>query len=430
MFRSRKNFSCVCLLALCILVHWDCRHSSADENGFPAENDIFVIGMADLDQIDKCNVNVMGWSGSLQRPEQRKWMSESADFARRHQLPFIMSLSIFDAEWETYQQRPDLVAACCKDIEGNNVIVDWETQSPDQPMYWGCTNHPTYRQFWIEVARDNVDLGAQGIIADEMEGTSGVIWHDGGCYCEYCDKGFREFLRENGNAETLRKLGVEKIEDFSYREFVRSKVSAKREELMRLVQQNKVPLLKEYKRYQYLASREHLRELVQATKTYAKEKYGRTITFSANTYDLSPSTCYYLDLLDYFSVETPYVTRYRYPPHRRVLPYLRISEALGKPSVALLCIRSGAKFNERGGLPNLQCLHIAEAYASGNNTFLPDGVYTWIEESSPGRYVGDLDAMAPVCRFVRGSDFYVGSRPWGAKIALLYLAESALNSWC
>ncbi|MHC4433610.1 MAG: hypothetical protein ACYTBS_17355 [Planctomycetota bacterium] len=279
------------------------------------------------------------------------------------------------------------------------------------------------------MAKNNVDLGAQGFIADEMQGTSGVIWQDGGCYCEHCEKGFREFLRKNCDAETLKKHGIESIDEFSYRDLVRSKASAKREELIKLVRLGKVPLLDEYKRYQHLASREYLRQLVREAKSYAQEKYGRSITFSANTYDLAPETAYYLDLLDYFSVETPYVQRYRYPPHRRVLPYFRISEALGKPSIALLCIRSGANFIQRGGLPNLQCLHIAEAYASGNNTFLPDNVYSWSEQTDSDYYVGDLDAMAPVCRFVRGGDFYADSRPWGAKIALLYLTDSALKSW-
>ena len=428
--RPNPLSSYVCLLALLVHALLSCSRAHAAEKRFPAANDIFTIGMVSLDHIDKCGVNVLGWCGSLQRPEQRKWFARCVDFAKRHQMPVIMGLSIFNAEWETYEQRPELVATCCKDIEGNNIIVGWgETQSPDQPMYWGCTNNPAYRQFWIEVAKNNVDLGAQGFIADEMQGTSGVIWHDGGCYCEHCEKGFREFLRKNCDAETLKKHGIERIDEFSYRDLVRSKASTKREELIKLVQRGKLPLLNEYTRYQQLASREYLRQLVRETKLYAQEKYGRSITFSANTYDLAPETAYYLDLLDYFSVETPYVRRYRYPPHRRVLPYFRISQALGKPSIALLCIRSGADFNQRGGLPNLQCLHIAEAYASGNNTFVPDNVYAWSEATGSGYYVGDLDAMAPVCRFIRGSDFYAGSRPWGAKIALLYLTDSALKSW-
>jgi hypothetical protein len=193
MFALRKSICYLCFLALLVHALLSCSRSHADEKSFPAENDIFTMGMVSLDHIDKCGVNVLGWSGSLQRPEQRKWFARCVDFAKRHQMPVIMSLSIFNAEWKTYEQRPELVATCCKDIEGNNIIVGWgETQSPDQPMYWGCTNNPTYRQFWIEVAKNNVDLGAQGIIADEMQGTSGVIWHE------------RDFENSSGRTATPR----------------------------------------------------------------------------------------------------------------------------------------------------------------------------------------------------------------------------------
>ena len=121
MFALRKSICYLCFLALLVHALLSCSRSHADEKSFPAENDIFTIGMVSLDHIDKCGVNVLGWSGSLQRPEQRKWFARCVDFTKRHQMRVILSLSIFNAEWKTYEQRPELVTTCCKDIEGNMV---------------------------------------------------------------------------------------------------------------------------------------------------------------------------------------------------------------------------------------------------------------------------------------------------------------------
>ncbi|MHC4433609.1 MAG: hypothetical protein ACYTBS_17350 [Planctomycetota bacterium] len=107
MFALRKSICYLCFLALLVHAILSCSRSHADEKSFPAANDIFTIGMVSLDHIDKCGVNVLGWTGSFQRPEQRKWFARCVDFAKRHQMPVIMGLSIFNAEWKTYIQHTD-----------------------------------------------------------------------------------------------------------------------------------------------------------------------------------------------------------------------------------------------------------------------------------------------------------------------------------
>jgi len=84
---------------------------------------------------------------------------------------------------------------------------------------WICINNPEARESTLAALKRQYDLGLRDINRDDPKANEHAVrW--GACFCPHCMKGFREYLRANCTGEELRKLGVEDIGTFDYRQYL------------------------------------------------------------------------------------------------------------------------------------------------------------------------------------------------------------------
>jgi hypothetical protein len=105
------------------------------------------------------------------------------------------------------------------DIEGRPLIGGHmrEWTAPQSP---GCANNPHYLDGHVQYIINYIDAGAQGMQRDEPSGNESYAGNGLGCFCEYCMEGFRKHLQVN-HGDELATLGIDRLDDWSYREHVR-----------------------------------------------------------------------------------------------------------------------------------------------------------------------------------------------------------------
>lgn len=104
-------------------------------------------------------------------------------------------------------------------LDGTPVIASWMRA---WGAYWGCCNHPDYRRLYLEFALADIDLGADHLQTDgELGNIHLPDW--GGCFCEHCMAGFRDFLGENTTAELRADLGIADPAAFDYGDYLRDR---------------------------------------------------------------------------------------------------------------------------------------------------------------------------------------------------------------
>lgn len=134
--------------------------------------------------------------------------AETADKVKRHHELGVRctgSMWCLTAGAENIHKDPKLRAACAVDIEGNPVEVPWLFDHTYQgtKSYFGCTNNPDFQELCRERVRQAMAGKADGLHVDDHLGTAGSCWQGGG-FCDYCMKGFREYLKSHATKSTLR----------------------------------------------------------------------------------------------------------------------------------------------------------------------------------------------------------------------------------
>ncbi len=115
-------------------------------------------------------------------------------------------------------EHPEYQAAVCVDVAGERIVPGWlDGKHKGTPAYWGCTSHPLFRKQLEERVRAGIASGANMLHLDDHLGTSAAANHSGGCFCEYCVRGFREWLRMSYTREELARRGIAGIGSFDYR---------------------------------------------------------------------------------------------------------------------------------------------------------------------------------------------------------------------
>lgn len=107
------------------------------------------------------------------------------------------------------------------DLDGNRLVPTWMRQWK-RPNPWGCANNPEFRAGHLRAAVAAIEAGADVLQRDEpAQNRLALRW--GGCFCDHCMEGFRDWLRRHADAGVLRRLGVEELDQFDYREYLRAK---------------------------------------------------------------------------------------------------------------------------------------------------------------------------------------------------------------
>lgn len=104
-------------------------------------------------------------------------------------------------------------------LNGEPIFAPWK-RSWNRTL-WGCINNPELERGYSAELRKYVDAGAQVMQRDEPGGNvHAVTW--GGCFCEHCVTGFRQWLTEHRTPEELAGMGIERVAEFDYRAHLRA----------------------------------------------------------------------------------------------------------------------------------------------------------------------------------------------------------------
>jgi hypothetical protein len=114
--------------------------------------------------------------------------------------------------------EPQYRDAVCVDIAGQRIVPGWlDSNYKGVKPYWGCTNHPLFRRQLAERVRIGIASGANMLHLDDHLGTSAAANHSGGCFCDFCLKGFRAWLQQNLTPSELAAKGIVDLKNFDYR---------------------------------------------------------------------------------------------------------------------------------------------------------------------------------------------------------------------
>jgi len=325
--------------------------------------------------------------------------AETAEKVQRHHELGIRctgSMWCLTAGAENIHKDPKLRAACAVDIEGNPVEVPWQFDHTYQgtKTYFGCTNNPDFQNLCRERVRQAMAGKADGLHVDDHLGTAGSCWQGGG-FCDYCMKGFREYLKSHATKEQLQQAGVERIDDFDYRALVR-KYAKTRQEYKKV--QRQIPLMDLFLEFQAEAAAEHTRQLGQL----AAEVAGHPVLLSANAGLPNKTHTYVVKYLTHVICEVGQNAPAGTKQIDHAVEAYELATSLGKPLAATASGQDWA-FVKQNQCEELVRFWIALAYAYGQRFMVPHPQRQWCFNNELGThwYAAPIEAYAPMYRFIR-----------------------------
>ena len=109
-------------------------------------------------------------------------------------------------------------------FDGQKFVPSHMEQWPKRWHHWrGCHNSPDFRKGFWEGADTLVTIGCDAIHVDAWEMVVATASTGRGCFCPHCMKRFRDYLEGARSTHELRELGVDDVETFDYREYLRTR---------------------------------------------------------------------------------------------------------------------------------------------------------------------------------------------------------------
>jgi hypothetical protein len=276
-----------------------------------------------------------------------------------------------------------------EDINGNKLTAPWMRNWKQKNSFWGCVNAPKFQEVFNKQSRKLIDLGAYGLFVDDARvNDHAVEW--GGCYCDYCIKGFTEYLQAHG-ADTLAN-------DFNYRTFLHKRGIEKVSN-----RDLSIPLMQIFQRFQTASVLRFLKEWRAKMEEYAK----RPLTFLTNNYAGEWS-----DIYQVFDVGLAEL-----PPNKVDINYIRKQVALATK------LRKRQYFTLSSDDESLQLKALYFTYAAGSALIIPWDVYVNAKsKQKPFRFFGRTDAFQTAYALFRQS-----APPAPAQFRSARQAESGLT---
>lgn len=98
--------------------------------------------------------------------------------------------------------------------KGEPIIAPWKRTW--KRTLWGCVNNPDLERGYLTYLKKYIDVGADVMQRDEP-GCNHLATRWGGCFCDHCMRGFREYLSQHTSADERRRLGINDLASFDYR---------------------------------------------------------------------------------------------------------------------------------------------------------------------------------------------------------------------
>ncbi|MBI2303020.1 MAG: hypothetical protein HYU66_29280 [Armatimonadetes bacterium] len=339
-----------------------------------------------------------------------------------HGIPLVATnLEMLTANARWLHERPELQDAVCVDIAGGRIIPPWARETYEgTPTWWGCTNHPLFRQMLRQRLVDGLQAGANLVHLDDHAGSSATEYL-GGCLCDHCVAGFRGWLRAHSGADELHRRGVADPETFDYRVLLRQAGYTTREAFVRDRWTGKVPLFIDFVLFQRDAATGFVRELADL----AAQTAGRPVPVGTNAYNLSPPQLLDAHLADYFANEVQHVGR------EDTLPPLvyQLGEALGKPVFATATGEDWSAVSAAKSVVRVR-LWIAQAYAFGQYFMYAQRKWCFTPEAGTHWYDTPIATYEPLTTFIDANARLFDGCEAVAQVGVLYSSRACdENHW-
>jgi hypothetical protein len=358
-------------------------------------SEVVFMYAADDDAYRAYNATFVAWGGA-----------NTAEQVKRHHRLGVRctgSMWCLTAGAENIHKSAALREACAVDIEGKPVEVPWLFDHTYQgtKTYFGCTNHPEFRSLCCQRVREAMAGKADGLHVDDHLGTAGAAWWQGGGFCDWCMKAFREYLREHADEEQLDKASVSDIETFDYRELIR-KYAKTRAEYKKV--QHEIPLMDLFLNFQATAAAEHTRQL----GLLAAEVAGHPVLLSANACIPNKAHEYVVKNLTHIVCEVRQNAPEGVEKSDHAIEAYKLATKLGKPLASTASGQDWA-FVKQHNCEELVRFWIALAYAHGQCFMVPHPKRQWCFNNELGThwYAVPIEAYAPMYRFVRAQSVWL-----------------------
>ncbi len=386
-FSTRNSFYGMALsLLLCVVTG---AQEDFSEKQVLRRSEVVFMYAAEEDAYRAYNATFVAWGGA-----------NTAEQVKRHH---DMSIRCTGLMWcltagaENIHKNPSLRNACAVDIEGEPVEVPWLFDHTYQgtKTYFGCTNHPEFRSLCRQRVRQAMAGKADGLHIDDHLGTAGAAWWQGGGFCDFCIKDFREYMKQHATTEQLEQASVLDIDTFDYRVLVR-KYAKTRGEYKKV--QHEIPLMDLFLDFQATAAAEHTRQL----GLLAEEVVGRPVLLSANAGIPNKAHEYVIKNLTHIVCEVNQNAWAGVDKTDHAIEAYKLATKLGRPLAATASGQDWAYVKEHQ-CEELVRFWIALAYAHGQRFMVPHPKRQWCFNNRLGThwYAAPIEAYAPLYRFIR-----------------------------
>ena len=384
-------------------------------------SDVLITRPCSMDVYRRYRATALGW-GFLPEPDRRglppdEEMMRDVDEAHRCGVKFQGRVEL-DADWMgMIDFESNFMESTVRDLNDKPAITWWAHRYKGHPPYFFCTNSPAYRHYLMYQLRRVMQAGADWLMIDSAIPTiASLNARYGGCFCQHCMSGFRDFLRANLSAADLASREIAELESFDYREYLLARgYTDERYRAEILAFPPVIPLAGEYFDFQW----KEVNALFRAFKRYAQE-FGDDVPMSSNSPFYWAEFMYAVDAHDFYTNEMKYL-----PPEAEILPTdpvytFKLADALDR----LLAITGvprafePCRLNDR---PRHIRLWIAQAYAHGHVFMAPDKMWTLRFAGEPDRWYhskpGDYE---PIYHFIRDYPGLFDGYKSFATIALIF----------
>jgi hypothetical protein len=308
----------------------------------------------------------------------------------------------------------DILEECAqRDIHGAPCRALW-VECPDREHYnyMMDRNNPVWREYLKAIVRIQVDAGVQGVQFDEAEVPITSLQY-GGCFCDTCMRGFREYLQALPSDQRPSELYGTDLSRFHYGHWLLDQgydFKDKREE---------TPLFWDYLRFQRRNIVRYFGELADYAREYARSR-GREVLVSGN----------FFNLFDHYYPMEPKVdviiTEMRNTTYRQPAWY-RYAAGFGgsKPVVVVENPYGGVVPDlvdklKHGQGHDLFRMSVYEAAALGANMSIPYG--SWMGSVIQDAFYAPHDLCVEIQTFLAEHEELFSPRTW-SEVAVLFSIE-------
>ena len=310
----------------------------------------------------------------------------------------------------------DLIETCVsRDIHGVPCHARWvECPDREHQCYLMDRNNPVWREYLKAVIRIQIDAGVDGIQLDEAE-LPITSFQYGGCFCQDCMKGFRQYLKDLPEDQLPAELQGVDLETFHYGEWLLA------QGLDFKTNREAAPLFWEYHRYQTRQIARYFGELSDYIREYAAQK-GRTVLVSGNFFNLVAHWYYPMEPKVDLIITEMRNTRYRQPAWYRYVAGF----AAGKPVIVAENPYGGVipdlvQMLKVGKGHDLFRMSLYEAAALGANMSVPYGA--WMGSVIQDSFNPPHELCSEIQRFIAEHESLYSHRT-ASEAAVIYSVET------